>query len=146
MKIVGIIVGPMLLLIWLIVNTIYTVSKIKKEVKDKNKDTKLIVKCEKCKIEHEATVDEFFSTHMSKTKSVVVSANVGPLGVSGTHYSYLAKKFFCPNCNKKTWSEIKNYNEIAKDNTKIMIPFILKYFASLLIGGALIIFVVELFV
>lgn len=146
MKIIGFVIGPLLLLIWLLANTIYIVKKIKNAIKEKNKDTKLIVKCENCNKEHEATIDDFLSTYMSKTKSITMSANTGPLGASSTHYNYFAKKFFCSTCNKKTWSEIKNYNDLARKNTKLMMPFIVKYFASLMIGGILIMFVVNLFI
>lgn len=141
MKIIEILVGPLILLIWLIVNTIYFVKKIKNLVKETNKNLELVVKCEKCQNEHTATIDDFLDTAMSKTKSITTSANLGTLGASYTDYKYFAKKFYCPTCNKKTWSEVKNYNKLAIKNAKLMFPLILKYFASLLIGGAIIMLV-----
>ena len=132
--------------IWLIIVTIYAFKKIKNMIKETNKDMKLVVKCEKCQNEHNATVDEFLSTTMSKTTSTTTSANIGTLGASGTHYKYFAKKFYCPTCNKKTWSEVKNYNNLVIKNSKLMLPIILKYFASLFVGGAIIIFIVNLFI
>lgn len=135
-----------MLFIWMIVNTVYLLKKMKNMIKEKNKDIKLIVRCEKCNNEHNATIDEFFSTHMLKTKSKTISANVGTLGVSRTYYNYLAKKFYCPICNKKTWSELKNYNELAIKNTKLIVPLILKYFAKLIIGGGVIFLVSKLFI
>ena len=142
MKIIEILVGPLLLLIWLIINTIYWIKRIKNLVKETNKDVELVVKCEKCQNEHTATMDDFLDTVMSKTKSITTSTNIGTLRSSYTDYKYFAKKFYCPNCNKKTWSEVKNYNKLAIRNTKLMFPLILKYFASLLIGGAIIMFIV----
>lgn len=145
MKIIGIIIGPLLLFIWLIINIIYVFRKIRNIIREKNKDITLVVKCEKCKNEHNATIDELLSTYMSKNISRTMSAEIGVLGASVTKYYYFAKKIYCPTCKKKTWSEIKDYNKLAIKNTKIMMPLLLKCLGSLLIGGAIIIFVIELF-
>ncbi len=140
MKTIETLICPLILFIWLIINTIYLVKKIKNLVKETNKNSELVVKCEKCQNIHTATIDDFFDTVMIKTKSITTSAKLGTLGTSYTNYKYYAKKFYCPTCNKKTWSEIKNYNKLAIKNTKLMFPLILKYFASLLIGGAIIMY------
>lgn len=144
MKIIGII-GSLLLFIWLIINIICVLRKIRNIIREKNKDITLVVRCEKCKNEHNATIDEFLSTYMSKNISRTLSAEIGVLGASGTKYNYFAKKIYCPTCKKKTWSEIKDYNKLSIRNTKIMMPLLLKCLGSLLIGGAIIIFVIELF-
>jgi len=145
--------GPILLFMWLIVCTIYLIIRIRKKLNEANKGKKIIVKCEKCKNEHEATAEEFFSTFMSKTKSIKISGNAGEVGGSATYYTYMAKKFLCPKCNKKTWSEIKDYNNFAKNNMKNMLPSILIYFAIVLIGARILIgivdgikYIVELFI
>lgn len=145
MKIIEIIIGPLLLFIWLIINIIYVFEKIRSIIQEKNKDITFVVKCEKCKNEHNATIDELLSTHISKNISWTMSAEIGALGASGTKYNYFAKKIYCPTCKKKTWSEIKDYNKLAIKNTKIMMPLLLKCLGSLLIGGSIIRFIIELF-
>lgn len=48
MKIIEILVGPLLLLIWLIINTIYWVKRFKNLVSETNKDMELVIKYENC--------------------------------------------------------------------------------------------------
>lgn len=142
MKRIKISIGLLMLFIWLIINTIYLIKKIRNLLKETNKDLELVVKCEKCKNEHTATIDELLDTFIVKTQNgFTKSARLGPFGISYTGYKYVAKKFYCPTCNQKTWSEVKNYNELAIKNMKLMFPLVLKYFAILLIGGEIIMFI-----
>ncbi len=139
-------IAPILLFIWLIINTIYTIKKLRNIVKEANKDVKIVVKCEICGKEHDTTIDELLSTFMSKSVKSTLSANAGTIGASYTHYQYFAKRTYCPTCNKKTWSEIKDYNNLAMKNTKLMLPAVFKYFASLMLGGAIVSFIANLFI
>lgn len=139
------IVISILLFAWLIINTIYLIKKIKETIREANKDAKIVVKCEKCHNEHNATIDDLLSTLMNKEKAVSVSAKIGAVGASVTNYSYFAKKIYCPTCKKKTWSEIKEYNGLALNNTKLMVPHLIKYFIRVFIGGLVIIIFMKLF-
>lgn len=142
---IGTIVFPLLLFVWLIGNTIYLIRKLKMSVREANKDAKIIVKCEKCHNEHDATIDDLLSTSMNKRKSISVSAKVGAIGAGATHYNYFAKKIYCPTCKKKTWSEIKEYNGLAMNNTKLMFPHLIKYFIRVFIGGFILVLLSNLF-
>ena len=79
MKRIKISIGLLMLFIWLIINTIYLIKKIRNLLKETNKDLELVVKCEKCKNEHTATIDELLDTFMVKTQNgFTKSARLGP--------------------------------------------------------------------
>ena len=95
MKLFKIFVGPSLVLIWLIANTIYVVKKLRKTIKDENKNTEILVKCENCETEHITNIDEILSTTMSKKIYTTKSINIGFFGLSTPNYKYFAKNC-CP--------------------------------------------------
>ena len=82
---------------------------------------------------------------MSKHSAVSVSAKVGTVGASVKRYKYFAKKIYCPTCKKKTWSEIKEYNGLSINNTKLMVPHLIKYFISIFIGGFILNLITSIF-
>ena len=86
------------------------------------------VKCEKCGAERQATYAEVTETAMSKSKSVSVEGQVGLLEAGGTHYTSFSKKLFCPQCGKKTWHQLLNYNghdeQAFKNTANSIVPIV----------------------
>lgn len=146
MNLTAILIGPLLLFLWLIVNTVYAFKQAQNKIIDANQSTKLIVKCEKCLNEHNASIQDFFSTTISRSKRITASASAGVFGVTGTHYAYYAKKFHCPICNRKTWSEVKNYHDLTMHHTDLILPVVVAYFVRLLAGGFIIKLLVDIII
>lgn len=134
------------LILWVIINFYLCIKKSQQAIIEKKKNVNLIVKCEKCGTEHNASMEEFFSTLLSKSKTIKLAVKVAGVGEKFERVNYFAKKFECPKCKKKTWSEIKNYNEVASNNNEIILPVILKYFIRMVIGGFIIFLLCDIFI
>ena len=81
----------------------------------KQKGVVLVCRCTKCNVTREELYENVmkgFSNLWTKYRSIDKSIAVGGFGVGTTYYSMYQKKIFCPTCNKKTWHEIENINEL----------------------------------
>ncbi len=52
------------------------------------------------------------ATKYNRTRKKVYAAG---FGIGGTYYKMYQKKIYCPKCNKKTWHEIENVNDVMYD-------------------------------
>lgn len=134
----GIIMGVVCIVFTILV-AIVCFSKMKQALIDENKGKKYSVVCEKCKTKFETTYEDVTSNPFYKSLSVTKGANV-----KITNYKYMARKCSCPTCNKKTWCEVENYNEVARENMPTALKYIGIYLGSLAILGPVVITVVNL--
>ena len=68
------------------------------------------VRCEECGNERQASYAEATQGAMNKSKGVTAEAQVGLFDAGGTHYTSFSKKMLCPQCGRKTWQQLLNYN------------------------------------
>ena len=144
MKVFEIILGPIVIFIWFIVNIFYMFKVIRKKIMEENKNVLFTVKCEKCNNDYNVNIYDIMSSRMTKKMGKSVLSETNKLGSVNRNSYYMAKKFYCPTCEKKTWSELK-YNKRLID-INVVIPLIIKSFIYFFIGSLIIMFVVGLFI
>lgn len=120
--IVFMIIMAVILLSWLIGNIIYYYRKVTNIFKPD--PTPVYIKCEKCGNEYQVSMAEFIKGNMTKKKSCAKTELKGPIAVNAVKMYSFAKKFHCPECNKKRWGQVLNYSEL--DN--LIRPVVVKYF------------------
>ncbi len=93
----------------------FTIVKI---VKKRKKGTVYICTCTKCKNTREEKYENVFKgffggmTRYSEKHRMIKAAG---FGIGTTYYKKYQKKIYCPTCNKKTWHEIENINDVMYD-------------------------------
>ncbi len=96
------------------------------------------VQCETCGTYYDVDASEFTKSHFSKHRSATkTKAEKGTL-VNRPHYSYYAKKFHCPKCEKKQYAQVLNVNEINRMTEKFMLRSGLRWLMIMAIGGTII--------
>lgn len=102
------------------------------------------VKCEKCGTEYEVSAEEFTQSYMSKSRSVTRTKIQGGAFVNRPQYSYYAKKFQCPCCEKKRYAQVLNINEINQMMTRPVLRAGIRWLILMGIGGVLILAVASI--
>lgn len=59
------------------------------------------------------------------------------------NYSYYAKKFHCPECNKKVYAQVLNINELNEQSRSFVLREGIKCLLVMAIGGGLIMMVMS---
>lgn len=93
------------------------------------------VRCEKCGTEYDVSTEEFLKHSSSKSRSVTKSQRKGAAIDNSPHYTYMAKRFDCPNCKNVNWAEVLNYNEYQTKARGIVLKNALIVFAVLYLLG-----------
>ena len=103
-----------------------------------SKDFIAHVQCEKCGMHYDVSASDFSKSFVSKYKSVTrTKVEKGAL-INRPHYSYYAKKLYCPKCKKKRYAQVLNVNELNYMMEKPMLQSGLRWLLIMVIGGAII--------
>lgn len=141
-EIILIIIMAVLLLSW----TIFCVCSIFwRSSKELSKsDFKVHVQCQTCGAIFDVSPKEAMRITMTKTRSITKVKRQGAVFVSRPEYSRFEKKFYCQNCEKKTYGHIYNLREMQKSMSAPITKEVLKGFARLVIGGLIILFLMQI--
>ncbi|MGN0153639.1 MAG: hypothetical protein ACI4A3_04260 [Lachnospiraceae bacterium] len=141
-EIILIIIMAVLLLSW----TIFCVCSIFwRSSKELSKaDFKVHVQCQTCGAIFDVTPKEAMRITMTKTRSTTKVKRQGAVVVSYPEYSKYEKKFYCPDCDKKTYGHIYNLREMQKSMRTPITKEVLKGFAKMIIGGLTILMLMQI--
>ncbi len=93
----------------------FTIVKI---VRKRKKDTVYVCTCTKCKNTREEKYENVFKGLMGGmtrySEKYKMKKPIG-VGIGMAYYNHYQKKIYCPTCNKKTWHEIENINDVMYD-------------------------------
>ena len=141
-EIIIIIIMAVLLFSWTIFcvcNIFWRISKERAQ-----SDFKVHVQCQTCGAIFDVSPKEAMRITMTKTRSTTKVKRQGEFLVSQPEYSRFEKKFYCQNCEKKTYGHIYNLREMQKSMRVPITKEVLKGFARLVIGGLIILFLMQI--
>ena len=141
-EIIMILIMAVLLLSWTIYCVVFILWRCSKEVA--KSDFKVHVQCQTCGAIFDVSPKEAMRITMTKTKSTTKVKRQGAVFVSQPEYSRFEKKFYCQNCEKKTYGHIYNLREMQKSMRVPITKEVLKGFARLIIGGLIILFLMQI--
>ncbi len=113
--VIGILLGSIALLFVIIVLILRLLIKV---IGKRKKDTVYVCTCTKCKNTREEKYENVFKglmggmTRYSEKYKMKKSFGVG---IGTAYFGHFQKKIYCPTCNKKTWHEIENINDVMYD-------------------------------
>lgn len=113
--VIGILLGSIALLFVIIVLILRLLIKV---IGKRKKDTVYVCTCTKCKNTREEKYENVFKglmggmTRYSEKYKMKKSFGVG---IGTAYFGHYQKKIYCPTCNKKTWHEIENINDVMYD-------------------------------
>ena len=113
--VIGILLGSIALLFVIIVLILRLLIKV---IGKRKKDTIYVCTCTKCKNTREEKYENVFKglmggmTRYSEKYKMKKSFGVG---IGTAYFGHYQKKIYCPTCNKKTWHEIENINDVMYD-------------------------------
>ncbi len=113
--VIGIMLGSIALLFVIIVLILRLLIKV---IGKRKKDTIYVCTCTKCKNTREEKYENVFKglmggmTRYSEKYKMKKSFGVG---IGTAYFGHYQKKIYCPTCNKKTWHEIENINDVMYD-------------------------------
>ncbi|MCF0143935.1 MAG: hypothetical protein HUJ79_02320 [Firmicutes bacterium] len=128
--------------VWFVINTVLLWKGVNRAAYAANEGVMYEVECEKCGTRHEVTYRQLRKHKTYKEKSVSVGVSTPVAGVDTTHVVKQSRKVFCPVCGKETWNIVLDYDENwfgsekIINNTKAVLPTVIRYFVSLFAGGA----------
>lgn len=113
--VIGILLGSIALLFVIIVLILRLLIKV---IGKRKKGTVYVCTCTKCKKTREEKYENVFKglmggmTRYSEKYKMKKSFGVG---IGTAYFGHYQKKIYCPTCNKKTWHEIENINDVMYD-------------------------------
>lgn len=135
-KLYIVLVMSIILLVWVIFCGIQFVRQSKRIVAES--DFTAHVKCENCNYEYDVNAENFNRISTAKYVKKTNPQFIKGMVVKIPQYSYYARKFQCPNCNKKAYGNVLNINEIHQISRKPVTIHSLKWLFMMFIGGAVI--------
>ena len=113
--VIGILLGSIALLFVIIVLILRLLIKV---IGKRKKDTIYVCTCTKCKNTREEKYENVFKGLMGGmtrySEKYKMKKPIG-VGIGMAYYNHYQKKIYCPTCNKKTWHEIENINDVMYD-------------------------------
>ncbi len=113
--VIGILLGSIALLFVIIVLILRLLIKV---IGKRKKDTVYVCTCIKCKNTREEKYENVFKGLMGGmtrySEKYKMKKSFG-IGIGTAYFGHYQKKIYCPTCNKKTWHEIENINDVMYD-------------------------------
>jgi len=113
--VIGILLGSIALLFVIIVLILRLLIKV---IGKRKKDTIYVCTCTKCKNTREEKYENIFKGLMGGmtrySEKYKMKKSFG-IGIGTAYFGHYQKKIYCPTCNKKTWHEIENINDVMYD-------------------------------
>lgn len=113
--VIGILLGSIALLFVIIV---LILRLLVKAIGKRKKDTIYVCTCTKCKNTREEKYENVFKGLMGGmtrySEKYKMKKSFG-IGIGTAYFGHYQKKIYCPTCNKKTWHEIENINDVMYD-------------------------------
>lgn len=113
--VIGILLGSIALLFVIVILILGLLAKV---VKKKKRGTVYVCTCTKCKNTREEKYENvfkgFFGGMTRINEKYKMKKPIG-VGIGMAYYNHYQKKIYCPTCNKKTWHEIENINDVMYD-------------------------------
>ncbi len=113
--VIGILLGSIALLFVIIVLILRLLIKV---IGKRKKDTIYVCTCTKCKNTREEKYENVFKGLMGGmtrySEKYKMKKSFG-IGIGTAYFGHYQKKIYCPTCNKKTWHEIENINDVMYD-------------------------------
>ena len=118
--VIGILLGSIALLFVIIILILRLLTKV---IRKRKKGMVYVCTCTKCKNTREEKYENVFKglmggmTRYSEKYKMKKSFGVG---IGTAYFGHYQKKIYCPTCNKKTWHEIENINDLMYDGFPVL--------------------------
>lgn len=142
LEVIIIIIMAVILLLWVIFCGCFIFHRISKATS--RIGFKAHVQCEKCGFIHDVSSEEATHSYMTKFKSTTKTKIQHGAFVNQPVYSSYAKKFYCPNCGKKTYGQVLNLEEIQDIVKTPQTKELSKGLAMLVVGGLVILIFMQI--
>ena len=142
LEVIIIIIMAIILLLWVIFCGCFIFHRISKATS--RLDFKAHVQCEKCGLIYDVSSKEATHSHMTKFKSTIKTQMQNGALVNRPVYSNYAKKFYCPNCGKKTYGQVLNLEEIQDIVKTPQTKEVCRGFIMMAVGGIVILILMQI--
>lgn len=141
-EVILIIIMAALLLFWVIFCVCFMLRRILKDAA--RADMKAQVQCESCGSTFEVPWKEAVHISMTKTRSTTKTKVQDGALVSKPVYSSYAKKFYCADCEKKTFGQVLNLEEMQESIRSFIRKEACRGLVRMVAGGLAILIVMQI--